>query len=1035
MQPALRSLDLGAAGDPLQPCVGAQQAMKGEKLFDIKKAFEEAQKPHQNQAKLVASLKHTYNELQDKDCFHEKFVHYLKYAMVIYKREPAVEQVINFVAKFLASLYNLEKEDAEEEEMENPFLNYLFTFLLESHPANSNAVRFRVCQLINKLLGSLPENAQIEDELFDQINTAMQLRARDKVPNVRIQAVLALSRLQDPKDDQCPVVNVYSSLIETDSNSEVRRAVLSCISPSVKTLPKIIGRTMDVKETVRKLAYQVLAEKVHVKALTIAQRVKLLQQGLNDRSESVKEMVQKQLLQAWLHLVEGNVLELLHHLDVESCPEVGVLALNAMFLLSPHQDLIKKFSELDDRKTIPIEKLTAESALYWKALCEHLKFKGEEFLEEVLPEPAIYADYLLGYFQSIPVFSQEEKEDLACIEQLMTKEFIGQQLILMIGCMDITEEGGRKRMLSVLQKILMIPTTSASLVSHLMEKLLCLLKDDDGRIQMVAEIISEARETIMTIDKQQDASEIRKQELKLAEIKVKLMEAKDILEKCIAMQDFSHASVLKERIIELESIKSGLLKEAEESKTKEICVEKSDPETLLKCLMMCNQLLKQISFSKGLGPTLDGIIESLIIPGITNIHPAVRNMAVLCLGCCGLQSKEFASQRLTLLLQVLQIDEMKVKLSALKALFDQVMIFGIEPFKDRKVQTGNEEKESEKTKETEEETATTHNLLHLLSGFLDSEFSELRTEAAEGLVKLIFSGRLISAKLLSRLVLLWYNPVTEEDTRLRHALGVFFPLFAYSNRTNQECFEETFIPTLQILFNAPASSPLSEVDVANVAELLVDLTRPSGLNQHVQNCQGLTVHDNLALKICNEILTDPNVPDVRIYAKALCSLEFSKDFTNDLMDLFEDILVTVKDKMSLKMVEKVKNNLNKGNPVDGHVSKEKDTAEVAENNLDCNKSCTSIDQNEEGDKVITPTRDTENTPLKPRSTRNRATKGLRKIEMQTQHQSGCSRTKGSECDREIQQPVSMAYSKPFHQIKTTALAKTKMDLSKLLDKE
>ncbi|XP_060542719.1 condensin complex subunit 3 [Pantherophis guttatus] len=1014
--------------------------MKGEKLFDIRKAFEEAQKLHQNQAKLVASLKHTYNELQDKDYFHEKFVHYLKYAMVIYKREPAVEQVINFVAKFLASLYNSEKEDAEEEEMENPFLNYLFTFLLESHPANSNAVRFRVCQLINKLLGSLPENAQIEDELFDQINTAMQLRARDKVPNVRIQAVLALSRLQDPKDDQCPVVNVYNSLIETDSNSEVRRAVLFCISPSVKTLPKIIGRTMDVKETVRKLAYQVnkylvLAEKVHVKALTIAQRVKLLQQGLNDRSESVKEMVQKQLLQAWLHLVEGNVLELLHHLDVESCPEVGVLALNAMFRLSPHQDLIKNFSELDDRKTIPIEKLTAESALYWKALCEHLKSKGEEFLEEFLPEPAIYADYLLSYFQSIPVLNQEEKEDLACIEQLMTKEFIGQQLILIIGCMDITEEGGRKKMLSVLQKILLIPTTSASLVSHLMEKLLCLLKDDERRIQMVAEIISEARETVMTVDKQQDASEIRKQELKLAEIKVKLMEAKDILEKCIAMQDFSHASVLKEKIIELEGIKSGLLKEAEESETKEICMEKSDPETLLKCLMMCNQLLKQISLSKGLGPTLDGIIESLIIPGITNIHPAVRNMAVLCLGCCGLQSKEFASQRLTLLLQVLQIDEMKVKLSALKALFDQVMIFGIEPFKDRKVQTGNEENESEKTKETEEETATTHNLLQLLSGFLDSEFSELRTEAAEGLVKLIFSGRLISAKLLSRLVLLWYNPMTEEDTRLRHALGVFFPLFAYSNRTNQECFEETFLPTLQILFNAPASSPLSEVDVANVAELLVDLTRPSGLNQHFQNCQGLTVHDNLALKICNEILTDPSAPDVRIYAKALCSLEFSKDFTKDLMDLFEDILVTVKDKMSLKMVEKVKNNLNKGNPVDGHVSKEKDTAEVTENNLDCNKSCMSTDQNKEGDKVITPTEDTENTPLKPRSTRNRTTKGLRKIEMQTEHQSGCSRTKGSESDRKIQQPVSITYSKSSCRIKTTALAKTKMDLSKLLDKE
>lgn len=64
-----------------------------------------------------------------------------------------------------------------------------------------------MCQLINKLLGSMPENAQIDDDLFDRINEAMLTRLKDKIPNVRIQAVLALSRLQDPKDDECPVVN------------------------------------------------------------------------------------------------------------------------------------------------------------------------------------------------------------------------------------------------------------------------------------------------------------------------------------------------------------------------------------------------------------------------------------------------------------------------------------------------------------------------------------------------------------------------------------------------------------------------------------------------------------------------------------------------------------------------------------------------------------------------------------------------------------------------------------------------------------
>lgn len=60
--------------------------------------------------------------------------------------------------------------------------------------------------------------------------------------------------------------------------------------------------------------------------------------------------------------------------------------------------------------------------------------------------------------------------------------------------------------------------------------------------------------------------------------------------------------------------------------------------------------------------------------------------------------------------------------------------------------------------------------------------SELRTGAAEGLAKLMFSGRLVSSRLLSRLILLWYNPVTEEDLRLRHCLGVFFPMFAYASR-------------------------------------------------------------------------------------------------------------------------------------------------------------------------------------------------------------------------------------------------------------
>jgi len=73
-------------------------------------------------------------------------------------------------------------------------------------------------------------------------------------------------------------------MLGCDQNFAVRRAVLTSIAASVKTLSSILERTQDAEPSVRRLAYQILADKVHIRALTIAQRVKLLHQGLNDRT-------------------------------------------------------------------------------------------------------------------------------------------------------------------------------------------------------------------------------------------------------------------------------------------------------------------------------------------------------------------------------------------------------------------------------------------------------------------------------------------------------------------------------------------------------------------------------------------------------------------------------------------------------------------------------------------------------------------------------------------------------------------------------
>uniref|UniRef100_I3JR79 Non-SMC condensin I complex, subunit G n=1 Tax=Oreochromis niloticus TaxID=8128 RepID=I3JR79_ORENI len=879
--------------------------MTADNEIDIKEAFQRAQKGHNNKAKLVASLKSRYNKLEDKSLFHEEFAHYLKYAMIVYKREPAVENVIEFVARFATSFH------------------FVPSFLSQSHKANSHAVRFRVCQLINKLLGSMAENAQIDDDLFDRIHQAMLVRVTDKFPNVRIQAALAMTRLQQPTDPDCPTINAFMLILENDTNAEVRRAVLSCIAMSPRTLPKVLKRTRDIKENVRKLAYQVLADKVHIKALSIAQRVSLLQQGLHDTSEAVREVVCSRLLPAWLLRLDGNIIELLHRLDVENCAETALETLKAIFKNILTEELLQNRVELDNRRLIPKDSLTCENVLYWRALCEFIRSKGDdgdEMLEQVLPDAATYADYLCGYLKAVPVLSEEQRADFNQVELVMTKEFISHQLIHLIGCLDTNEEGGRKRVLAVLQDMLALPQTPSSLVFLLTEKLLNLIPDDHRRIQTVAEIISDVREPITEASQPVDENESRRRQVQLAEVKVRILEAKQTLEDCISAQEFSRAAELKDTITDLENRRNQILQEIAESNQvadKEVRTEKNDPDTLLRCLTMCAELLKQMNIKTRIGPTISALMSSLILPSIASAHPAVRNMAVVCLGTCALHSKELAKTHMVLLLQIAQLDEVKIRISALRDIIDLLLLFGFQLLSETAAtepappsQSSPENQDDDTAVATEEKADvpedTAQSILVMLSEFLDSEVSDLRTETAEGLAKLMYTGRISSAKMLSRLVLLWYNPVTEDDIRLRHCLGVFFQLYARESRAHQEVVEESFLPTVRTLMNAPATSPLAEVDINNVVELFVELTRPGALIKPSTNTE-VCVHDYMAVRICGEMLKDPTAPEVRLYAKTLSNLELSRDVTvrEDMQTLLQQLVQVVKDRVCLRALEKM----------------------------------------------------------------------------------------------------------------------------------
>ena len=210
-----------------------------------------------------------------------------------------------------------------------PFLERLFKFLLAHTDAKKAAVRFRICHFLNMLLNSMEANAFLNDDLWDTIMTTMMKLLLDRQANVRAQAVLALQRLQEPNNDECTVIKVYVFHLAKDPNPKVRRMILTSIAKNRIALKAALSSTQDVNDLVRKMAYEFIS-KFTVTSLTIAQREKLLNCGLKDKSEIVRKCVANTLLPNWLDHMTGDYKKLLRALDPETATDTAILAFNAL---------------------------------------------------------------------------------------------------------------------------------------------------------------------------------------------------------------------------------------------------------------------------------------------------------------------------------------------------------------------------------------------------------------------------------------------------------------------------------------------------------------------------------------------------------------------------------------------------------------------------------------------------------------------------------------------------------------------------------
>lgn len=152
-------------------------------------------------------------------------------------------------------------------------------------------------------------------------------------------------------------------------------------------------------------------ERVHVRSLSIANRVTILKLGLNDRSPAVTTVVQDKLIPAWINAMEGSIFALLRGLDVEGCSDLAVKVLRVWFKMLNYSEVTALLPIKEDQ-LVDTEALKPEMALYWRTAIQFLRDEGvhaSDALDTIQPEMTAFGAYIKKFVMD----RLNETEDMA----------------------------------------------------------------------------------------------------------------------------------------------------------------------------------------------------------------------------------------------------------------------------------------------------------------------------------------------------------------------------------------------------------------------------------------------------------------------------------------------------------------------------------------------------------------------------------------------------------------------------------------------
>ncbi|XP_021306121.1 condensin complex subunit 3 isoform X2 [Sorghum bicolor] len=710
--------------------------------------------------------------------FLEAFCDALTPLFALARRSAGSDRVARFVAAFASASASSSADGGG-----NGFLEEFLRFLVTASKAAHRPARFRACQIISEIIMRLPDDAEVSDEIWDEVIDGMKVRVQDKIAAIRTYAVRALSRFAVDGEDG-GIVDLFLETLDNEQNAEVRKAIIFSLPPSNNTLESVVESMRDISESVRRAAYSVLSAKFPLQSLTIKQRTTVLHRGLSDRSASVNNECLKMLKDEWLvKYCGGDVISLLRFLDVETYESVGesvmaVLLKDGALRVHDGHSIRQYFTANEQDSNIQL--MDAEVGLYWRIMCKHLQaeaqVKGSEAAATTGAEAAVYASEATDkndLLDSVLPSTITDYVDLvkAHLSAGPNYHFTSRQLLLLGEMLDFSDTTNRKIASSFLHELLVRP------LEHEV--------DDDGNQIAIGDGVS-------------------------------LGGDKDWAKAVAELAKKVHSSVG-----EFEMVVSTVVEEMVRP-----CRERTaDFMQWMHCLAVTGLLLQNTSTLRNLQATAiepSELLHSLLLPAAKQNHVDVQRAALRCLCLLGL----LENRPNTELVKQLRLSFINgpdlVSAIACKALIDLVTWHGPQQI-DRAIGIESPDSSYEKSQFTQVDLSDM-NADDLNIGVLDILFSgfhkddwefdlegdnhdNVPTILGEGFAKiLLLSGNFASIPadlhtvILAQLIRLYFSEEAKELERLKQCLSVFFQHYPALSEKHKSCISNAFVPVMKAMW-------------------------------------------------------------------------------------------------------------------------------------------------------------------------------------------------------------------------------------------